>query len=232
MLAAIVLALFPAVAAAQVTVPPVGSTPLPLPTIATPLPPIGLPLPPLGLTPPVTTPPIGARRPQQPRFVWLYPMFYDWNYPPYPGMSTDVPRNREREKEQPRSGPLRIEVQPEKLLQVFVNGYFIGTPEDFDRELELPLGTHTVELTAPGYETVKFEVKIDGTRPITYRGELKPLEVKPGAGATEPAPPPAVPPSTLYYIPGCYLGNVDPKDVPLPANCDLSKLVTKPPTPR
>jgi hypothetical protein len=120
---------------------------------------------------------------------------------------------------------LRFDVQPERLLQVFVNGYFVGTPQDFDSELELPLGTHMVELTAPGYETIKFEVKIDGTRPITYRGELKPLDAKPSADAP---PPPSAPPSTLYYIPGCYLGNVDPKEVELPANCDLRKLVTKP----
>lgn len=47
-----------------------------------------------------------------------------------------------------------------------------------------------------------------------------------------PAPrepePPFVPTGdrTLYVIPGCYVGNVPPKDVKLPAHCDLKKLTT------
>ena len=44
----------------------------------------------------------------------------------------------------------------------------------------------------------------------------------------EPEPPPFVPSGdrTVYVIPGCYVGNVPPKDVKLPANCDLSKVTT------
>ena len=44
----------------------------------------------------------------------------------------------------------------------------------------------------------------------------------------EPTAPPYVPTGdrTLYVIPGCYVGNVPPKDVKLPANCDLSKVTT------
>lgn len=44
---------------------------------------------------------------------------------------------------------------------------------------------------------------------------------------TEPAPPPPAPTGskTLYMIPGCYMGNVSPKDMKLPAGCDLGKLV-------
>ena len=212
-----VIAALPGVAAAQIQVPPSTS---PLPPIGLPLPPIGLPLPPLGLTPP-PSPPVDPGRQFPPRFVYVVPYDY-WQYP-YPGMPTSPPEREDR-KEEPRSGRLRFDVRPEKELQVFVNGYFVGTPGDFDSELELPLGTHAVELMAPGYESVKFEVKIDGTRPVTYRGELKPLNAKP---VTEVAPEP-VPPSTLYYIPGCYLGNVDPKTLTLPANCDMSKLVSKP----
>jgi hypothetical protein len=140
--------------------------------------------------------------------------------PPPPSAPTT---SRER-RDEPHAGTLRFDVQPEKLLQVFVDGYYIGTPYDFDSEITLEPGTHAIELTAPGYESVKFQVKIDGSRPITYRGELKLLDAKP----VSDSPPAPVPPSTLYYIPGCYLGNVDPKDVTLPANCDMSKLVTKP----
>lgn len=43
-----------------------------------------------------------------------------------------------------------------------------------------------------------------------------------------PEPPPFVPTGdrTLYVIPGCYVGNVPPQQVRLPANCDLSKVTT------
>ena len=42
----------------------------------------------------------------------------------------------------------------------------------------------------------------------------------------EPTPPPPQPTGskTLYLIPGCYMGNVSPKDMKLPPGCDLSKL--------
>ena len=44
-----------------------------------------------------------------------------------------------------------------------------------------------------------------------------------------PEPPPYEPTGdrTLYVIPGCYVGNVPPKDVArLPANCDVTKVTT------
>ena len=33
-------------------------------------------------------------------------------------------------------------------------------------------------------------------------------------------------PATIYFIPGCYLGDVPPKDAGLPAGCDASRAVT------
>lgn len=43
-----------------------------------------------------------------------------------------------------------------------------------------------------------------------------------------PAPPPYVPGGdrTLYVIPGCYIGNVPPHDIKLPAACDARKVTT------
>lgn len=192
---------------------------MPLPSIGLPLPPIGLPLPSIGLPPAnVTQPPITHGRRGQPRVVFFVPMMFDWQYG-YPLAAPAPPPKVERPPE-PVTGTLRIDVEPRRLLQVFVNGYYVGIPDDFN-ELELEVGRYTIELSAPGYQSVKFDVKIDGSRPITYRGELKPIEPKPEAAAA---------PSTLYYIPGCYLGNVDPKEIKLPETCDLSRLVTRKPS--
>jgi len=43
-----------------------------------------------------------------------------------------------------------------------------------------------------------------------------------------PEPPPYEPTGdrTLYVIPGCYVGNVPPTNVKLPANCDVTKVTT------
>jgi hypothetical protein len=46
--------------------------------------------------------------------------------------------------------------------------------------------------------------------------------------APQPASPPYVPAGdrTVYVIPGCYVGNVSPINLKLPANCDITKLTT------
>ena len=68
-------------------------------------------------------------------------------------------------------------------------------------------------------------------RPVTRIVEVEvPARLEPA----EPPPPPREPEPpfvpagdrTLYVIPGCYVGNVPPKDVKLPASCDLAKLTT------
>jgi hypothetical protein len=59
------------------------------------------------------------------------------------------------------------------------------------------------------------------------------VQVEVPAPVEEPLPadpplPPYVPSGdrTLYLIPGCYVGNVPPVNLNLPANCDRTKLVT------
>lgn len=62
----------------------------------------------------------------------------------------------------------------------------------------------------------------------------------PGSGGERPAssaadrtperpPDPPAAPSTFYYIPGCYIGNVPPSQMLLPANCDRTRLITRNP---
>jgi hypothetical protein len=125
-------------------------------------------------------------------------------------------------------GALRLEVEPKESLQVFVDGVYIGTPTDLGDEIELAPGTRRIELRAHGYRTLAFSAEIVDGRSITYRGSLDSAAVAPVAPTVPVAPPPpAIPGSrTMYMIPGCYLGNVAPTNVTLPAGCDLSKLTT------
>ena len=222
--------------AASPVLPPIG---LPLPTITAPLAPIGLPLTPFGfpthLNPPYRTDDGPIKRaghhsslPSDQRFrskasiVYVVPTHGWFEYlpasAPPPGTASYV--SAEPVSEEPAAGTLRLELTgTEGGSQVFVEGYFVGTLDDVNGELRLPPGAHRIEVRASGQEPLTFEVIIVADRSITYRATLQPVHVTP----------PEVPAtrSTFYFIPGCYLGNVPPKDVKLPANCDLSRLVIR-----
>jgi hypothetical protein len=123
------------------------------------------------------------------------------------------------------TGVLRLEVEPKELLQVFVDGVYIGTPADLGDEIALTPGTRRIELRARGFKTLAFSAEIVQNRSITYRATLERED-------SAPAPPPpvivmpaAVPGSkTIYVIPGCYLGNVAPTPATLRPGCDISTL--------
>jgi hypothetical protein len=61
--------------------------------------------------------------------------------------------------------------------QVFIDGYFVGIVDEYDgvfQRLRLPEGPHRVEVRAPGFEPLTFEVRIFADDTVTYRGELRP----------------------------------------------------------
>jgi hypothetical protein len=241
-IAALAMAALPGMVAAQSThvpSPPLGS-PLPLPTLGFPLPTIGFPLAPIGLPmptnarPSIDHPRVGKVPPSRdidrrqhrrfgrtPGIPLVYVVPFDYRLPPQPATP---PEPREA---RPLTGALRLEAEPADLLQIYVDGYYVGTPADFSREMELDAGPHVIELRAPGYETLQFDVNIAAGRSITYRGALKPTTVSPPAPPVVTRPDIAVQtPTTFYFIPGCYAGNVPPKDAGLPATCDQSRVTT------
>jgi hypothetical protein len=74
------------------------------------------------------------------------------------------------------TGELRLLVHP-RHAEVYVDGYFAGHVDDFDgifQALRLEEGPYKVEIVAPGYEPLVFDVRIIPGRKITYRGELRP----------------------------------------------------------
>ena len=131
------------------------------------------------------------------------------------------------------TGFLRLEVEPRQALQIFVDGLYIGTPADLGDEFEVRLGARRIELRAPGYRTLIFDTQIVPDRTIVYRGALEPITVTPAS----PAPPvsraspvsPAPERSTIYLIPGCYIGNVAPTADMVRPGCDISKVITRSP---
>jgi hypothetical protein len=111
--------------------------------------------------------------------------------------------------------------------QIFVDGYYVGLFSDVAGELILDVGAHTIELHEEGFRDARVDVKIplDGT--ITYDVTLKPIDAAPLSSAA-PAPSPVPAPTTIYVVPGCYIGNVPPQQVTLPAGCDARRSITFP----
>jgi hypothetical protein len=72
------------------------------------------------------------------------------------------------------TGELRLDVSP-RNAEVYVDGYFAGHVDDFDgifQSLELEEGTYRIEIVAPGFAPLQFDVRIYAGRKITYRGDL------------------------------------------------------------
>jgi hypothetical protein len=72
-------------------------------------------------------------------------------------------------------GALKLKVKP-RDAEVFVDGYFAGHVDDFDgvfQKLNLESGPHRIEIRAPGYVPLSFDVRIEFDETTTYRGELQ-----------------------------------------------------------
>jgi hypothetical protein len=75
-------------------------------------------------------------------------------------------------------GGVRITGAP-RDAQVFADGYYVGIVDDFDgifQRLHVESGPHRVEVRAPGYEALAFDVRITTDQSTTYQGELKKIQ--------------------------------------------------------
>jgi hypothetical protein len=248
LLAMVVALSVPFAAAAQSRAGTPDALPV-LPPIGLPLPPIGLPLAPIGLppvaTPPATKAPGPGGRDHGDRghgrhngrsgssIVYVVPA-YDWLLPIGAQATVEAAvAAPEPAAAAPRiaTGRLRLEIDADTPVQVTVDGYYAGTLDELRNELDVEAGVHRVELQAVDYEPLAVDVRISASRSITYRGAMVRTPPRGAASRREPAASADTPAprSTIYFIPGCYLGNVHPADVALPAGCDLNRLVVRQP---
>lgn len=73
------------------------------------------------------------------------------------------------------TGGLRMKVEP-RDAEVYVDGYFAGIVDDFNgrfQRLKLTAGAHRIEVRAPGYQTLTFDVSIQPRQTTEYRGALQ-----------------------------------------------------------
>ena len=72
-------------------------------------------------------------------------------------------------------GELRLDVSP-RHAQVYVDGYYAGVVDDYDgafQALKLEPGAYRIEITAPGYESLTFDVRLNPSQKIRYQGDLR-----------------------------------------------------------
>jgi hypothetical protein len=73
-------------------------------------------------------------------------------------------------------GSVRI-VDAPRDAQVFVDGYYAGIVDDYDgvfQRLNLEIGPHRIEIEAPGFPRVAFDVRIEPGQTITYHAYSRP----------------------------------------------------------
>jgi hypothetical protein len=232
---------------------PTPSIGLPLPHIGLPLPPMGLPLPPMGLPPEHSRPfdrtnilersersersgrsgrserlerSERSARFNRPASIVLFgwPYLPTAEFPAYPSPPSPPPP-------QQATGRLLLSLHSGIDPQIFVDGYYAGLFSDVAGELILDAGAHTIELHEEGFRDARVDVRIPLDSTITYYVDLKPIEAVPPPSAAPiapiaPAPSPA--PTTIYVVPGCYVGNVPPQQVKLPTGCDARGSITFP----
>ena len=187
-----------------------------------PPPQIGLPLPRIGLEPHV-------RRSRHFAHRWnrSYAASYGW---PIVYVVPQVVETYETSQapaadpiaEESAMGRLVLDVQPASA-QVFVDGYYVGTADDFNASLGgllLETGAYRIDLAAPDHEQITFDVRISLNQFVTYQQVLKPIKRKPIVAPARSAP------QIFYLIPGCYMGNVPPKEANLRPTCDPARAIT------
>lgn len=177
--------------------------------------PVGLPLPPIGLQPSMH--PGEQVRGGRDRRIAPWPMMVF--YVPHPTAPPAPPAQPEPKPAPDMAAPGRLilDIQP-ATAQVFADGYYVGAPSDFSPERGgglVDAGAHRIDINAAGYESMTVDIRVSPGQPVTLRGTLKALP-----------PAPAVPRTTFYLIPGCYMGNIPPSDVRLPSSCDESRAIT------
>ena len=67
---------------------------------------------------------------------------------------------------------------PQRDADVFVDGTFVGTVDNFDgstQQANLEAGPHKIEVVKDGFEPMAFNVNVTPGHTITYRTAMHPL---------------------------------------------------------
>lgn len=97
---------------------------------------------------------------------------FGYGYPGYYGYSSGYAGGYVR------GGHARLRiVDAPRSAEVYVDGYYAGIVDDFDgalQHLELHPGAHQIEIRAPGFAPIVFDMQAIDGRTITYRAQMVP----------------------------------------------------------
>jgi hypothetical protein len=153
-----------------------------------------------------------------------YPYFVPFAVSPYPysyveGEPAPAPAPSFPADDDEPYGFLRLRVQP-RNADVYVDGALSGTVDDFGGtgERMLRAGPHRIEIMAPGFATLTFDVRVPANDTVTFSRELDPL-----SAASRPlaAAPVEIPHKPVYIVPRCYIGDRPPQPSDVPAGCNI-----------
>lgn len=80
--------------------------------------------------------------------------------------------------ESAHTGGLRLKVEPGSA-QVYVDGYYAGIVNDFNghfQQLKMTPSGHRIELRAPGYEPLAFDVYVQRDHTTEWHGTMVPSQ--------------------------------------------------------
>ena len=101
-------------------------------------------------------------------YAYRYPYgygYYPYGYPSYGYGSVYAGRPY---------GSVRIQGAPRDAA-VYADGYYVGIVDNFDgtfQHLDLEEGPHRIEIRAPGYPPIEFDVNVVPGQTITYRADV------------------------------------------------------------
>jgi PEGA domain len=109
--------------------------------------------------------------------VMGYPVPYPYAYPyPVPVYGYGAPQGSVVVgPASPTYGGLALEISPNDA-DVYVDGQYVGRVADFDgtrQTLTLASGKHHIEVNAPGFEPMSFDVDVYPGQIVPFRGELR-----------------------------------------------------------
>jgi len=144
-----------------------------------------------------------------------YPYGLPYGFAPYVEYVTEpAPEPAARQVDEPALGFFQLRVQP-RTAEVYVDGVLAGTVDDFGGRgaRQLTAGPHRVEILAPGYETLTFDVRVPENDTVTFTHELDRAVPRPAPVAV------VIPHKALYVVPQCYIGDRMPLPTDMPAGC-------------
>jgi len=106
-----------------------------------------------------------------------------------------------------RGGSIRLQVSP-RQAEVFVDGYFAGTVDDFDgvwQRLNIEAGEHEIQVYLAGYRPFSQRFYLQPGKSFNIKHTLEPL----GPGEPAPPRPNGASPAGPYFGPGPGPGNND-----------------------